>query len=633
MRRQLLLLLYATGLSGQGPIQPATPVFSMGQPPQWLPYAEAFGVSGSLARPFGVLIGVDRPILNPVTGLLTASAEAYETWHGDDGLRVIANAPALGIGIGGVWNITGSRTDAIVTFRSAVRRGGILGHGSMVRLDWLPTRERTFALGVQLPLLQPFAGRTRPKSSSVRIQAGGSMAPSVGGLEVPASQAFDEVAARADVIGAYTSLYSDADQAMLTAGRRESYQSAIAGYHASLSRAFALAIGDSTRGARILAHARDAVLDDVILPCDVRFGQVKRDGIESALGVASQRFARWLADSSALTGNARAGAGAAFRRWLAILDDTYSTSLDAWKDSRLVWIPLQLALTPDRYDEQAEVDSLIGRAVGHPFTGDNVTAYLRTADLPVEIARSILAARRYHVLWTHDFTGRLVNRQLDGISYAMVADAYLPALTAAVRRYDSTGVMPQYMILLDAFYYHARDGALWMNILENPLGASVRLRGDESAQASHLESRLDTLRAAVAASKRLQREASERGGQRWLSSVVKVHVNVVQPSDFSFRSAQTVPPLPFTPDNIVRDHRKLVITDLTETNPYDGELLVTGIGVGEHYASATWEDRGYRLRGPAALEARAAIRRALASNGFRPDQIPVPLRATEGTVV
>src|ERR1051325_2113758 len=197
MRRQLLLLLYATGLSGQGPIQPATPVFSMGQPPQWLPYAEAFGVSGSLARPFDVLIGVDRPILNPVTGLLTASAEAYETWHGDDGLRVIANAPALGIGIGGVWNITGSRTDPIVTFRSAVRRGGILGHGSMVRLDWLPTRERTFALGVQLPLLQPFAGRTRPKSSSVRIQAGGSIAPSVGGLGVPASQAFDEVAAPA----------------------------------------------------------------------------------------------------------------------------------------------------------------------------------------------------------------------------------------------------------------------------------------------------------------------------------------------------------------------------------------------------------------------------------------------------
>ena len=30
----------------------------------------------------------------------------------------------------------------------------------------------------------------------------------------------------------------------------------------------------------------------------------------------------------------------------------------------------------------------------------------------------------------------------------MVADAYLPALTAAVARYDSTGTMPQYGLLI-----------------------------------------------------------------------------------------------------------------------------------------------------------------------------------------
>src|SRR5205814_467842 len=106
-----------------------------------------------------------------------------------------------------------------------------------------------------------------------------------------------------------------------------------------------------------------------------------------------------------------------------------------------------------------------------------------------------------------------------------------------------------------------------------------------------------------------------------------VHVNVVLPSDFSFRSASTLPPFPFVPDNVGRDHRKLVLYDFTEASPYDGELLVTGIGIGEHYASATWEDRGYRVRGPGALEARAALRRTLLSNGFQPDQIPEPLRA------
>jgi hypothetical protein len=78
----------------------------------------------------------------------------------------------------------------------------------------------------------------------------------------------------------------------------------------------------------------------------------------------------------------------------------------------------------------------------------------------------------------------------------------------------------------------------------------------------------------------------------------------------------------------MRDHRKIVLYDYDETNPYDGELLVTGVGIGEHYASVTWEDRGARIRGPAALEARAALRRALLSNGVRDDQIPSTLRMT-----
>jgi hypothetical protein len=112
--------------------------------------------------------------------------------------------------------------------------------------------------------------------------------------------------------------------------------------------------------------------------------------------------------------------------------------------------------------------------------------------------------------------------------------------------------------------------------------------------------------------------------------VVRVHVNVALPSDFSFRSRRTVPPIPFTPDNVMRDHRKIALYDFTETNPADGALLVTGIGIGEHYASETWEDRGYRLRGSAALEARAAIRRALEANGFRADQIPEALRVATG---
>ncbi|MDQ3950532.1 MAG: hypothetical protein M3282_09300, partial [Gemmatimonadota bacterium] len=269
---------------------------------------------------------------------------------------------------------------------------------------------------------------------------------------------------------------------------------------------------------------------------------------------------------------------------------------------------------------------LLGRAVGRPFTDRNALTYLRSADLPLEIARSIYAARDYHVLWMHDFTGRRASSAVDDIAYSVVADAYLPALTEAVKRYDQTGRLPVYMMLLDQFFNAARDGRLWMTILEDPLAAKMDLPGQEIEREAHLRTRQAELRAAVAGSARLQREAAASGGERWLRRVVKVHVSVLHPSDFSFRSRRIVPPIPFTPDNVMRDHRKVVFYDLNEADPYRGAMLVMGVGVGEHYASATWEDRGYRVRGPAALEVRAAARRALRANGFREQDIPEPLR-------
>jgi hypothetical protein len=314
-------------------------------------------------------------------------------------------------------------------------------------------------------------------------------------------------------------------------------------------------------------------------------------------------------------------------RWLQIVERVQADLLRQWKDSRLVWLPLQLALTPDQYDEQAEVDSLVGRAVGRPFTDRNALTYLRSTDLPLEVARSIYAAREYHVLWTHDFIGRKQSGVIDNISYSTVADAYLPALTEAVKRYDATGRLPVYMILIDEFFYASRHGRLWMTMLEDPLRASMDLPGTDPARQAHLRQRQAELRAAVAASARLQREAAGAGGERWLRRVVKVNVNVIYPSDFSFRSHRIVPPIPFTPDNIIRDHRKIVFYDLNEADPYRGAMIVMGVGIGEHYASATWEDRGYRVRGPAALEVRAAARRTLRANGFREQDIPEPLRA------
>ena len=105
-------------------------------------------------------------------------------------------------------------------------------------------------------------------------------------------------------------------------------------------------------------------------------------------------------------------------------------------------------------------------------------------------------------------------RAIDNIGYTMVADAYFPALTAAVRRYDSTGVMPMYMILHDQYFYEVSDGRLWLTILEDPLNASMRIKGDDGTRERHLRDRQNELRAAVASSRRLQQDAKCDGRRR-----------------------------------------------------------------------------------------------------------------------
>jgi hypothetical protein len=54
--------------------------------------------------------------------------------------------------------------------------------------------------------------------------------------------------------------------------------------------------------------------------------------------------------------------------------------------------------------------------------------------------------------------------------------------------------------------------------------------------------------------------------------------------------------------------------------------MFTGMGVGEHYAGATWDDRAILARGPAVLDLKTEARNLLLSQGFRDEDIPAPLR-------
>jgi hypothetical protein len=623
-RRSLTIaaLLFAPRLGAQ--TAAASPPFSIGQPTLWPQSASVLvpldnhSVNGAVWAAYEI----QHPLINPVTGLLSVGAEGYAAiGEKQYGVRGLTRVPAFGIAGGVDWSIATGNVSPVFAFQTAVRRGGIIGHGSMLRVDWLPGRGRTFALGLTVPTFRPLAGRTRPRKTHVRL----------GDVRRDADvriDATDDTALydAAGEIAAFSNVYSQRAE-RIAAAARINYHGVLRRYDDAIQRLF----GDAT----IARRARNLLFDDVVLPMDSLFGQAKgnpRD-LGPLMRASARRMGRWLADSSRLDAPRRAAAERAYGTLLRTVERVNADLLGDAGDSRLVWLPVELALTADQFDEQSEVDSLLARAVGHPFTDQNALTYLRSTDLPLEIARSIYAARHYHVLWTHDFTGRTDVGAIDNIAYSMVADAYYPALTAAVKRYDSTGVMPTYMILQDEFFYEPRDNRLWMDILENPLDATIRMRGDTTpAREEHLRQRQEALRAAVAQSARLQHDARASGdAERWLRGMIKVHVNIVEPYDFSFRSSRIIPGIPFAPDNIMRDHRKLVFYDLDESDPYRGAMLIMGIGIGEHYASATWEDRGYRVRGPATLEVRRALRNALLRNGYSPDQIPPPLRSISST--
>jgi hypothetical protein len=79
-------------------------------------------------------------------------------------------------------------------------------------------------------------------------------------------------------------------------------------------------------------------------------------------------------------------------------------------------------------------------------------------------------------------------------------------------------------------------------------------------------------------------------------------------------------------DGIMRDHRKIAFYDVTEEDPYKGMAIYTGMGVGEHYIGASWEDRAMMVQGPVLLSLKNSARQLLLNQGYDEDEIPWELK-------
>jgi hypothetical protein len=638
------------------------PVQSIGQPPRWKPFIGfGFGLDDATGEPqVGATgsLGVYRDVLHPLFGIGT-SGQLYFGQRGerlDGGARLYASLPAFFLHAGLDYNVRLNRTDFVLTASAPTVRGGWFRRGGELRVDWVPARGQSLVVGASVPVAQPLAGRTRPRRVDVPLP----QPPLVHRLGPPppgtaARAALDEVRRSLDWITTLHNVFwaSDARGFSRTAALehtrtvlaglrqelgvrdtllvgRNTYEREVAHYHATLDRAFGAAARvpaaqQAAVGAALAAAARHIAMVEVVLPYNRTVGQYKKpDALDGLIARARARFVAALQLENELDAAGEYAALQVFDAWLGTFEEIRARLAGNTNDSRMHWLPLAWVLRADEHETQAQIDRLVDRALGRGFARGNATLYINAPQFQTELRRTILEAETYHVLWIHDLRGRNELDAPDRIGFEQSVHGYMRALLERVRRYDETGTLPVFIIMLDQHSYELHHSRTWLDLLEDPLAHRLQL----PEQFAHLERAVeavqDSLRSAMAASRRMSADVAAFGAG-WISDVVKVHVNIINPSDLSFRTSRLLG-LPIGADNLMRDHRKIVIRDVTEAEPSAGEVILTGVGVGEKYTSAGWEDRGVILQGPAALEAKHLAREVLERHGLRGDALPRPLR-------
>jgi hypothetical protein len=659
-------LLAPVALSAQSDRHPEDGgyTYSLGMPPVWKGHA---GAMAGWYRPnevdrLNVLFhaGVMRDLLSPIAGVASVGIEGYGGLRGGDqmdgGGRALFAIPSLHVGAGADYNVRDDHWSFLLRLEIPFRRSGVFGRGTQVRFDWLPGRSNTFAVGINAPLWGRNIGKTRPQRDSFELEQ-----PPIERVFLPESPpSLDESAANlrhsarwmaqlsmplldrggADPEEAYAEDLVEIETHLSTTDPRfplgHTLNEEVRVFHEELDRAFSLAAGareygpgeSSAEGRRIAQEARRVLLDHILFPYNRLLGQRKaHDGLDEFAASAHAEFSRWLLPRTEIPEESFSRVFFVFQTVADIAEEIRELQLERWEDSRFVWLPLQLALRPEDHDSEAEINDLIERGTGERFTLGNRVWYTINEEFQLEFARTVGLAEDYHVLWIHDYRGKNSEKKPDEVGFAQTVRVYMATLTQRVREYDETGKLPEYFIFLDQNYFEANDTRLYFRVLSDPQGYELGLPGGYEEWEEEFRAAQQALRQAVAESRLLQSERRQYGDE-WLENRIKVHINITNPVDHSFRSRHVAGIIP-VPDNVIRDHRKIAFYDISEEDPYRGMAMYTGMGIGEHYAGRNWEDRAIIVKGPSALSVKDAARELLERQGFEPHEIPFPLRFIE----
>jgi len=652
----LTCLLSPSGVSAQRDLPPEKggTTYSLGMPPV---YKGRSGFEMQWYRPENnsemagfFNLGVSKDLGSPVVGIAALRLEGYAGFRNqefDGGGRGLFEIPSFHFGVGIDYNGTDDVWDILWQLDLPLKRGGIFGRGTTVCLRWLPTRDQTFGVGINVPLWGRNIGATRPDKDHVRLTRRRPFRMVIDTQGTNLNDTLAELAERAHWVGEMTQPFAepqgaDPHEAMapVIAGLKAHADSVdakfptghllpeeIRAYHETLDLAFSQALGAdgiTDQGRALSLKARTILMDEVLIPYNYLLGQRKKDdSLVGMVAIAQTEYASRILSESEVPEDRVRHTFYVFQTLCDIMEENRERLRERWDDSRFVWLPLQYALTPDQHDSQDELNDIIARSVKQPFTAENRIWYVINEQFQWEMARSVRAAEDYHVLWIHDYRGYNGQGDPDAVAYAQTLN-YLEAMIERVEAYDETGKLPQYFILLDQHYFEINKARLWLRLLTVPLEYELSLPKGFEEWEQRIHETQERLRAAVDASSLLQISASQYG-DKWLKNLIKVHINITNPADpsfFSWHSAGIVP----IPDNMMRDHRKIAFYDVCEEDPYRGNAMFTGMGIGEHYIGANWEDRAIIIQGPGALAVKDAARGLLEAQGYESHEIPYPLR-------